>query len=157
MRGASVILEAILLLLIAAAFAYLAFPSAQDTIQGSQQQYFANVVRGELEKCNDKLLETSRTGSGNVCIFSQEVTVDSSRISFIVSSESKLCDEHQLTLINTEKSIWQRCNVDDMYTLETVWMSGFITFKVNGITGKELRFTRTAVSDSGAVLDVAVS
>ena len=72
-----------------------------------------NAVKSEFEECNDKIIETARTGLSNKCIFSAnrgEMTGSKDGLHYNIVSSTKICDEHQWVLIDDVKHIWQQCN-----------------------------------------------
>ncbi|MFW9852640.1 MAG: hypothetical protein ACFFDS_06845 [Candidatus Thorarchaeota archaeon] len=73
-----------------------------------------NAVKNEFEECNDKIIETARTGLSNRCIFSAnkgELTGSNDGLHYKIVSREKVCDEHDWVLIDEEKHIWQKCDV----------------------------------------------
>ena len=73
-----------------------------------------NAVKNEFRECNDKIIETARTGLSNKCIFSAdrgELTGSKDGIHYKIVSSTKICDKHPWVLIDGVKHIWQKCDI----------------------------------------------
>ena len=85
-----------------------------------------NSVKKELANCNDKIIETARTGLTNKCIFPidrGELRVSKDGLNYTIISSAAICDEHPLVLIDEEKHIWQQCYVSGKNRiLQLFWM-----------------------------------
>ena len=104
---AATIIEAVFIVLIAISLIAIAFPFAVNTIRKTTDLSESTTVRNELEICNDKILETARTGVGNRCIFSVDkgtLIVDDDWIRYTIISQADICDQSDFTLLDEEKN-----------------------------------------------------
>jgi hypothetical protein len=127
-----------------------------------------NSVKSEFESCNDKIMETARTGSSNKCIFSiskGELIGKSDSINYKLVSSSKICDESSWILLNPEKNIWQECHISGNEIIFGLkWNSSYVDFEfekignveVRGGSGHIIEISRIGVSESGATLKLNI-
>ncbi|MCD6476956.1 MAG: hypothetical protein J7K26_02190 [Candidatus Aenigmarchaeota archaeon] len=114
-KGSSTIIQAVLIFAIATALAAFALPWAYNSLQKSLDIMEINKIKKEFEICNDKLIDTARTGTSNRCLFSVKrggLVVEQDGIYYTIQSKSNICDEQAWTPINLEKHLWQRCDKD---------------------------------------------
>lgn len=143
MQGIAV-LEALLILVIAVALLAVAVPWIYDSLQKSKDISETQAIRGQLEQCNDKLVETARTGTSNRCIFSSEkgaMTAFSDGIYYKITTQAEICSQQDWTEINKDKHIWQKCNVQDgtkQFQLKWSWPND-ITIQGQNLDGEILR------------------
>ena len=155
------IIEAVFIVLIAISLVAIATPFAVNTIKKTMDLSESNIVKNGLEICNDKLLETARTGVGNRCLFSISrglLSVNDNWIRYKITSTADLCDQSNFTLLNQDKNIWQGCTVDnDVRTYELGWFSNSTKFEIQGYSGKLLEFSRKDLFPDYALLSMKVS
>jgi hypothetical protein len=125
-------------------------------------------VRNQFEDCNNKILETAKTGVTNSCsLFTEkgEIVVGGDTILYKIVTNANICDESDW--INIDENLWQMCTVyggSKLYQLK--WDSPEILFqslsgkpfgKLTGIEVKKVRDI-TIMSGgkeiSGTLLDV---
>jgi hypothetical protein len=126
MKAVSAIIEYVLIFAIIIALAALGIPYALGTIQRSMELSEFQAIRNELSACNEKLVETARSGSANQCIFSVNkglLTAQTDGIYYKLTSDLKICDAHAWTEIDEEKHIWQQCEVSD--GTKTFWLKWY--------------------------------
>ncbi|MEM7824332.1 MAG: hypothetical protein QW227_03100 [Candidatus Aenigmatarchaeota archaeon] len=114
MHGVSTIIVAVLLAAIAAVTAVAAYTWAAPQINLSFDVTESQAVRAALETCNDKIIETARTGSGNTCVIPASrgvVTAQNDGLYYQLSSSGRLCDPTDWALINPDKHIELACQV----------------------------------------------
>ena len=113
MKGMAV-LQVIIILVILLALAALTLPWAIDNIKTSMDLTEVKSVGPQFDDCNSRIIETARTGSTNKCMFSVKQGQISGRadgIYYNILSNAPICDESDLTEIDTRNHIWQECNV----------------------------------------------
>ncbi len=127
MRGAVTIFQAVLIFVIAVSLIALGVPWFLDTYEKSMEIGEIRTVKGQLEQCNEKLVETARTGTANQCLFSAdkgEMTAESDGVYYSITTKADICDDHNWIEIDPEKHIWQKCKVvatTTNYNLKWSW------------------------------------
>jgi len=144
MHGAVTILQAMLIMLIAISLVVIALPWVLDIIGEMMDISEIKGVKTQLEMCDEKIIETSRTGSVNKCLFSVsrgELTGSREGINYKLISFADVCDRHPWVLINEEKHLWQKCDVrGDKSILELRWnFPKEIKIQGQQFVGNELR------------------
>lgn len=144
MHGAVTILQAMLIMLIAISLVVIALPWVLDVIGEMMDISEIKGVKSQLEMCDEKIIETSRTGSTNKCLFSVsrgELTGSREGLNYKLISSADICDRHSWVLINEEKHIWQKCDVrGDKSILELRWnFPKEIKIEGQQFVGNELR------------------
>lgn len=143
MKGAVSILQAILIFAIAVSLTAVAVPWAYVAIQRSFDMSEIGTIKDQLALCNDKLVETARTGTSNKCIFSAsrgKVSADWDGIYYDLLSTASICDKHEWGEIDAERHLESKCDVslETMhYYLRWRWPSE-VKMEGSGFTG-ELR------------------
>jgi hypothetical protein len=119
-----------------------------------------NSVRQEFNDCNNKILETARTGMSNKCAFSAQkghIIGTADNLTYEIVSSQKICDMSAWTLLNPEKNIWQRCDISGRESiLSLMWNYSGIKFQfgyignvyIVGQTGKSMEFSRYGMNDT---------
>lgn len=137
MKGVSVVIQAVLIFGIIAVTAAAAFPWANNYIQRSMDLLEINKVKDEFSLCNDKLVETARTGTANKCYFTANrgnINAQEDGLYYRIISNANICDEHWWTNINPKAHLWQKCDRDiSKKILEYKW---YYPKDIN-ITGQE--------------------
>lgn len=119
-----------------------------------------NTIKHDFEECNDKIIETARTGLSNKCIFSIDrghIKGTNDEISYEIVSRVKVCDESDWVLINPEKNVWQRCDFsgrENIFGLK--WNSTYIKFQfeqvgnveIKGQTGRIVEISRASMNEN---------
>ncbi len=126
-----------------------AFPWGYKQVQLSLDRGEINMVKSEFMQCSEKILETTRTGDSNKCMFSVsrgDIYIEPDGIYYKLVSSGKICDEHEFALIDFRKKIWQKCKKSGdgwIYELrwlypknDTVIIDGSVTITLPG--GKEI-------------------
>jgi len=126
MKGAADILQAVLLAGLIIASLALVIPWAMDFLEKSGDMSEAATIRNQLEMCNDRIIETARTGTAKTCIFSVRrgnLNIQEDGIYYNLDSRNQqLCDRHSWIEINPEKHIWQKCEtIDEFKSLYLNW------------------------------------
>lgn len=127
MRGAVTVFQAVLIFAIAVSMIALGVPWFFDTYDKSRDIGEIQRVKNQLEQCNEKLVETARTGTANTCIFSTEkgeITAELDGIYYSITTRADVCDDHGWVEINPEKHIWQKCEIEittRKYDLKWSW------------------------------------
>ena len=107
------ILQVILIAAVSITLVVLAFPSIMGTVSESMDMVELNFIKSQFDACNDRILETARTGVDNRCFFNidrGELRGSSVAIVYRLEGGSNLCDPHKLVEIDERRHIWQMCN-----------------------------------------------
>jgi len=119
-----------------------------------------NSVREEFKDCNDKILETARTGLYNKCIFSVErgqIAATRNDITYQIVTNERICDASDWVIINPEKNMWQSCFISGKQTVYGLrWEMDGIKFQfesignvnVTGQTGKTIEMNRASMNET---------
>ncbi len=119
-----------------------------------------NSIKHEFEECNDKIIETARTGLSNKCIFSAsrgEIIGTNDYIMYQIVTRTKVCDKTPWVLINPEKNLWQKCDFsgrENIFSLK--WNYSYIKFEfeqtgnieVKGQTGHVVEISRKSMDEN---------
>ncbi len=115
MRGVSTVIVAVLLVAIGSVSAVAAYTWASPRISFSFDLSESDAVQRAFESCNDRIIETARTGSSSHCIIPTsrgELTAQSDGLYYTLSSSGRLCDQtSDWVSINAEKHVELLCNV----------------------------------------------
>jgi len=109
-----VFFQAILILLIAAAVVALTVPWAIENVGISMDLTELNLIKSQFDDCNERIIETARTGSTNECIFNikkGEITGAEEGIYYTLASNAPICDASPLVELDPRNHIWQNCSV----------------------------------------------
>lgn len=120
---ADVVIQALLILAIAAGLAITVVPWIYHTINLSMDSAEMKSVKTDMIKCSDKILETARTGSGNKCILGisrGELQVKTDGIYYSLLSGGEICSTHDWALV--ERQVWQKCSQEgSQYNYQLKW------------------------------------
>ncbi|MBU3896374.1 MAG: hypothetical protein KJ697_00350 [Nanoarchaeota archaeon] len=144
MKGAATILQVVLLFAIATSLAAAAAPWAYNTLQKTMDTSEMGVIRDQMVLCNDKLIETARTGTSNRCVFSAnrgKVSALTDGIYYNLLSKAPICDEHDWVEVDLERHLESMC--DDLgtartYTMRWRWPSN-VKIEGKDFTGEVLK------------------
>ena len=96
------------------------------TINESMDTVEVSFIKSQFDTCNDRILETARTGTSNKCFFNinrGRLTGKTEGINYAIVSTTKVCDPHPLIQIDERRHIWQKCSeVDGRSVYEMMWM-----------------------------------
>lgn len=107
-------LQAMFIMLLVVSLAAIALPWTIETIGLSMELAEFKSINSQFVDCNEKIIETARTGSTNKCIFTikkGEITGKKEGIYYKLLSTSPLCDESPLVEIDSRNHIWQECGI----------------------------------------------
>ena len=128
--------------------------------QGFFEMNEINSMKSEFEECNNKIIETARTGISNKCMFSVErgqIIGNNDEIRYQVESRVKVCDESDWVFINPEKNIWQKCDFSGRVNVFSLkWNHTSIKFQfekmgnieIKGQTGSTVEMSRASMSET---------
>jgi len=108
------IFQAILMMVIALSLVAASIPWAIENIEIAMDLTELKSIKSQFDDCNERIIETARTGSTNKCIFNikrGEITGRQEGIYYNLLSNGKICDASSLTEIDPKNHIWQECNV----------------------------------------------
>ena len=114
MRASVSAFQAILLLVISASIITVAVPWALSTVSLSFDVTEINTIKSQFDSCNDRILETARTGSTNKCMFdvkNGQITGRTEGLYYKIVSSGPVCDYSPLVEIDGRTHVWQECNV----------------------------------------------
>jgi len=117
-------------------------------------------VKAEFRECNNKIIETARTGLSNTCIFPASIglitgTIDD--ISYQIITSEQVCDQTPWVLIDPDKNLWQKCDVSsnsDTFSLKLNYSSIKFQFmsmgnvQVKGQSGHAVEVSRAGMNDT---------
>lgn len=138
MRGAINVMEAVLILVVTVSIMFLAMPWVMSTIDRSSIISEASTMKDQLANCNDKLVETARTGSGNKCVFSPRfgtLKTEKEGIYYVLDSEfDDICDiTSDWVEINPDKHVWMKCEKIGSRRLSYRWFWPIKSLAVEGL------------------------
>ena len=118
-----------------------------------------NAVKEEFRECNNKIIETVRTGLSNKCIFpveKGELSGNSDEIAYSIITTEKICDQSPWVLIYPEKNLWQKCDVSGQNVFSLKWNYTTIKFQfesmgnveTKGQSGHIIEMSRFSMSDT---------
>lgn len=143
MKASFTMLQAILILVIAVMVIIITIPWSQKTIGISMDLTELKSIESQFDECNERIIETARTGSTNKCIFNNkrgEVYGKQEGIYYKLMSSAPICDESSLTEIDPKNHIWQSCTVSGeqrIYTL--LWkFPASLNITGQGIEGNQM-------------------
>ena len=114
MKAAFTILQAMLIMVLALSLASMALPWAMENIGTSMDLAEFKTIKSQFDECNERIIETARTGSTNKCMFNVkrgELSGRQEGIYYKLLSSAPLCDVSTLVEIDPRNHIWQECNV----------------------------------------------
>jgi hypothetical protein len=134
-------------------------PWVIETIGGSIDLMEVGNIKSQFDACNERILETVRTGTTNRCFFNVNrgaITGKQEGLSYQISSPVDICDPHGLIEIDPRKHIWQECTgADNQRVLEMLWMfprelnvsgTGFQGSKISGSSPSgDIGFSETII------------
>jgi len=114
MKAAFTILQAMLVMLLILVLAAMTLPWAMENVGTSMDLSEFKTIKSQFDDCNQRIIETARTGTTNKCIFNikrGEISGRQEGINYKIVSNAPLCDPSPLTEIDSRNHIWQECNV----------------------------------------------
>jgi len=129
MKGAVTVIQAILIVFVVIALIAVLVPWVSSSLERSAQISEIQTLNTQMELCNDKLVETGRIGSSNLCIFSiskGELHAETDGLYYELVSQMDICDQSGWSEINSEKHIWQKCEIVDdksVYSSRWAWVN----------------------------------
>lgn len=114
MKAAFTILQAMLIMVLALSLASMALPWSIETVGQSMDLSEFKTIKSQFDECNERIIETARTGSTNKCMFNikrGELSGRGEGIYYKLLSSAPLCDASTLVEIDPRNHIWQECNV----------------------------------------------
>lgn len=123
MKGAVTVFQAILIFAVAVSMAAIATPWAYATLQKSLDTSEMSTVRSQLGLCNDKLIDTARTGTSNKCTFSAnrgKITAQTDGVYYTLISKAQMCDDHDWGEVDKDRHLESMC--DSSYDVRTYTM-----------------------------------
>lgn len=114
MKATFSILQAVLILLIAVLLVAMTMPWTLENVGNSMDLTELNAIKSQFVDCNNKIIETARTGSINKCIFNikrGEITGRTEGIYYRLISNAPICDASPLVEIDSKDHIWQECSI----------------------------------------------
>ena len=125
MRGAVGLFEFVLIALVVVAIIAFIYPWASKMMKEAFDAAEVSAMQNQFKDCNLKILETARTGTKNKCLFSisqGELTGTNLGIEYNLDTESPICEQHTLMIIDEESHIYQSCIVSGDYkNFKMVW------------------------------------
>ena len=141
MKALTTVIQAILLLIVAASLVTAAVPWAIQNFDLSVDITEIKTIKSQFDTCSDRIIETARTGSTNKCIFNiknGQITGRTQGVYYSLASNGHICDSSPLVEMDSKNHIWQECNVSgSTYVFGMLWMFP-----------KELNITGTGVQGS---------
>ena len=92
-------------------------------------------IKPQFDDCNEKILETARTGTTNKCIFSIKRGIIEGKkegIEYKLLSTAPICDQHNLVEIDERTHLWQACNVSAGNRIYSLLWYFPLQLKING-------------------------
>ncbi|MFQ6056368.1 MAG: hypothetical protein ACE5J3_10360, partial [Methanosarcinales archaeon] len=153
MKSVVSVLQVVLIFAIAVSLIILASPWVYSSLKKSFELSEFQTIRGQFELCNDKIVETARTGTKNSCVFSISkgiLSIESDGIYYKLTSSAEICDEHDWVEINPDKHLWQSCFItDSMRTYQMKWSSpDEIIFQSSIGSGNIIEITRFSINET---------
>ncbi len=114
MKAAFTILQAMLIMLLILVLAAMTLPWAMENVGTSMDLSESKAIKSQFDDCNQRIIETARTGTMNKCIFNikrGEITGRQEGINYRLISNAPLCDASPMAEIDPRSHIWQECNV----------------------------------------------
>ena len=158
MRGASVTFM-LILIITASLISILVGWTVMNTIDFFEINEI-NSIKHEFEDCNDKIIETARTGLSNTCMFSADrgqISGTSDEISYQIVTNEDICDQTPWVLIEPEKNLWQKCDVssnENVFGLKWNYTSIKFQFmqigkvEIKGESGRTVEIDRFGMNDT---------
>ena len=118
MKAVVSVLQVVLIFAIAASLVIITLPIVSSSIQNTIDISESSSVKQQLELCNNKILETARTGIQTTCTFSiqsfgrGEVSLKDDGIYYKLTTEANICDQTDWVEINLDKHVWLNCNIE---------------------------------------------
>ena len=144
MKGAVTVFQAILIFALAVSMAAIATPWAYATLQKSLDTSEMSTVRSQLGLCNDKLVDTARTGTSNKCIFSAnrgKITAQTDGIYYTLTSKAQMCDDHDWGEVDKDRHLESMCDSSldvRTYTMRWRWPAN-VTMEGKAFSGAILK------------------
>lgn len=114
MKATFTLLQSILIFVLMIVLTAVTMPWATEKIGESMEITELNSIKPQFDECNERIIETARTGSTNTCIFNikkGEITGRQEGIYYKLLSNAPICDESSLVEIDPRTHIWQECTV----------------------------------------------
>jgi hypothetical protein len=144
MKGAVEIFQMVLIFAIGVSLAAIATPWAYSSLQKTMDISEMGVIRDQMALCNDKLIETARTGTSNRCSFSAnrgKVSALTDGIYYNILSKAPICDDHSWAEVDAERHLESMCDASETartYVMRWRWPSD-VKIMGDGFTGKVLK------------------
>ncbi len=154
MKAIVTVLQAVLIFAIAASLVIITLPMVISSFNQSVDSSEADSVRQQLEYCNDKILETVRTGTQSTCTFSLQsgrgkISLKDYGILYQLNTEAKICDEANWVEINSDKHIWFSCEESGnkrLYQLKWSSPNEMVFSLGNKSTGSVIEINRISIT-----------
>ncbi len=125
MKGAITVLQAVLIFAIGVSLVTVAIPWLSNTLERSLDIGEMSTIKDQMALCNDKLVETARTGTSNKCIFSSNrgsARAEKDGIYYRLITTAEICDEHSWGDVDKERHLESSCEVSSgVHTYELRW------------------------------------
>ncbi len=164
MKGAINVFQWLLIFVIILAATGLSLPFISSSLGRSLDLSETNTITTQLGQCNDKIIDTARSGSSNRCFFSTDrgfMEAKTDGIYYKLTTSSNVCDTHDWTQINEDKHVWQKCTQGvKIWTYELRWAwynntAPLYEFEAKqGLSGKTLEINRKSIEATKVVLSV---
>lgn len=115
-KSVATILQAVLIFGIAIGLLGAIIPFAYSAVQTSMEFSEIQTVKSDFAKCNDKIIETARTGLANKCLFNAErgkIRIEKDGIYYNLTGSKDICSSHSWTEIDAKRHVWQSCEASD--------------------------------------------
>ncbi|MBU3905022.1 MAG: hypothetical protein KJ906_02660 [Nanoarchaeota archaeon] len=148
MKGAVTILQAVLIFAITLSMIVAAIPWLTTSIDNSLTMSEMGNIRDQMGLCNDKLVETARTGTSSKCLFSANrgtITAQGDGIYYALLSKGDICDNHDWAEVDKERHLESKCDVTystNNYNLRWRWPKD-IDIQGSGFTGTIIKGSET--------------
>ncbi len=142
MHGVTII-QVLLIMLLIASLVTIVLPWTTSSVESFMDVSEIKTIKSDFQHCNDKIIETARTGISNKCIFSVtrgEITGKEDGIYYKIISKANICQEHPWKEVDEKNHIWQKCEVSgEGKILYIKWMFPSSLEVVGDIIGTQLR------------------
>jgi len=114
MKAAFTIIQTMFILLLLVILSSISFPWVIENIGIAMDLTEIKSIKSQFDECNDRILETARTGAANRCVFNirrGEISGRQEGIYYKLISNAPICDVSPLVEIDPKTHIWQECNI----------------------------------------------
>ncbi|MEM3609604.1 MAG: hypothetical protein QXK49_02980 [Candidatus Aenigmatarchaeota archaeon] len=112
MKAAFTIIQTMFILTLLIILSSISMPWVFENIAISMDLAELKSIKSQFDECNERIIETARTGSTNKCIFNirrGEISGREEGIYYRLISNAPICDESPLVEIDPKNHIWQEC------------------------------------------------